>query len=370
MPIMAIYFLTFEDTNIKLIGAIIATVQISHFILEIPSGYLSDRLGHKKTLVITRIFFLISTICFLIGGLYLFFIGALFFGFGLAFVSGTLTAFMQETLQALNKETQYSKIIGKSQSIFLIVNAILITGIPITYSINTQLPFIIALVLDIIGLLIAISFTDPSKFIGNKKEEIKSKSFKEILKEARNINIIPITIISSLIYGIVLGAKSFQDVYQSFIGINIIYFGLIFAAGKILSAIIMRSPLHKLKDKLSFNQFILFSVILLWIFMLPLGLTQNIYLIILSFIISSGFMWGINPILSHYKLDRIGTSNYKASLLSLGGLSDSMILAITSFSLGLLISQSGYSFGYLQYIIVTAIIFSLTFIIFRSKDNK
>lgn len=360
MPIISLYLLSFDDIEFKMVGVILAIVQLSQFVLEIPSGFISDRIGHKNTLVIARVLFLLSSICFLIGGLTLFVVGAFCFGVGLSFVSGTLTAFMQETLQGLGKMHEYAKIIGKAQSVYLVISAILLMVIPATFAFSIKAPFFIALIFDIIGLFVTLTFVSPPT--NKDAQEVGTTNFFSIFKEAKERNMIPITIFISLLFGLILGTRAFQDAYQAFVGVNIVYLGALFASSKILSAFIMRTQLHKLKDKLSFRKFATLVSAVLLLIILTLGLSNNVFVIASAFILSTGLLWGVAPIFTHYKLDLIGNSQNKAGLLSLGGLTDSIIFAGTSFGIGLLVSLAGFQIGYLYYALISIFLMSLAIV--------
>jgi len=76
---------------------------LASFLFEIPSGYFSDRFGHKKTLILSKVFMFLSTLCFLIGHDVVYFaIGSIFLSLGFAFTSGTMSAFVHENLVELN----------------------------------------------------------------------------------------------------------------------------------------------------------------------------------------------------------------------------------------------------------------------------
>jgi hypothetical protein len=290
----------------------------------------------------------------------LFLVGAFCFGVGLAFASGTLTAFMQETLQGLGKMHEYSKVIGRAQSVYLVISALFLVGIPATFAFNMKGPFLIALIFDIIGLFVTLTFVSPPK--ERTVQEVGISNFFSIFKEARSRNLISITIFTSLLFGLILGTRAFQDAYQAFVGINVVYLGALFASSKILSAFIMRTPLHTLKDRVSFKQFSALISAALLLIILTLGLSNNAFAIAGAFILSAGLLWGVAPIFAHYKLDLVGDSQNKAGLLSLGGLTDSIILAGTSFGIGLLVSWAGFQIGYLYYALISIFLIALALI--------
>jgi MFS family permease len=361
MPIIAIYLLTFDDIELTAIGGILATVYLAQFVIEVPSGYISDRIGHKTTLIITRVLFLLSSICFIVGGFELAVLGALAFGIGLAFVSGTLTAFMQETLEGLGRMHEYAKVIGRAQSTYLALSALLLIGIPATFALDVRAPFLIALVLDIIGLLVTLSFAVPEQ--SEQTQEVGLHNFASNVREAWSRGLVGVTVLTSLLFGIVLGTRTFQDAYQTDIGVSVIYLGALFALSKLVAAAIMRSPIHTLKNKLSFRQFVTMVAVVLLLIVFVLGLANNMYMVAAAFVLCTGVFWGVLPVFVHYKLDLISDSSHKATLLSIGGLLDSIILAGASVSVGMLVGWFSFQTGYLYYAVLGTVLVVLTLVI-------
>lgn len=111
------YYLTIPDTTAQTVGLIFLAGNLAGFLFEIPSGYISDKFGHKETLVLAGFLMLVSSSFFLLATDVVFLIlGSAFMSIGQAFRSGTFSAFMHETLRGLGKEDQYTEIMGKVRS--------------------------------------------------------------------------------------------------------------------------------------------------------------------------------------------------------------------------------------------------------------
>jgi len=92
VAILGAYYLTIPGVTPKIIGSILLAGSLSGFLFEIPSGYMSDKIGHKLTLVISRVLMLVSTIFFLVANNITFLIiGAIFLSASIAFQSGGKT---------------------------------------------------------------------------------------------------------------------------------------------------------------------------------------------------------------------------------------------------------------------------------------
>jgi len=151
MPLLGIYFLTFPDNTVKQIGIYTMLGSLFSFLFEIPSGYFSDRFGHKKTLILSKVFMILASISFLFGNnVFHFSLGSIFISLGFAFTSGTITAFMHEVLVELKKENLFTKIVGRNAGSVSLFNALLIIAIPFLTKINFHRPFIVGLIIDVI----------------------------------------------------------------------------------------------------------------------------------------------------------------------------------------------------------------------------
>ena len=57
MTFLMIFLLTMPDATAKTLGFTIMVGQIAGFLFEIPSGYISDKFGHRETLIVAKFAF-------------------------------------------------------------------------------------------------------------------------------------------------------------------------------------------------------------------------------------------------------------------------------------------------------------------------
>ncbi len=82
---------------------------LSVFVLEVPSGYFSDRVGRRATLLLASAALIGSYICFIVGASFAWFAaGQFLLAAGISFQSGTDTAFHYDSLKALGRESEYA----------------------------------------------------------------------------------------------------------------------------------------------------------------------------------------------------------------------------------------------------------------------
>ena len=102
----AVWFLFFQKT-LSAADAILlyAVYDIATTLLEVPSGYMSDRLGRRATLIASSAAGFIGMVVFATGDTFTAFVfGQIFLGASIAFVSGTDSAFLYESLVAEGRE--------------------------------------------------------------------------------------------------------------------------------------------------------------------------------------------------------------------------------------------------------------------------
>jgi MFS family permease len=345
VAILGAYYLTIPDVTPKAIGLILLVGNLSGFLLEIPSGYLSDKIGHKQTLIISRILMLIATIVFLLANHVTFlFLASFFFSASSAFQSGTGSAFMHETLQGLKREHEYSKVMGKISSIGFAVPIIFIVLVPFLVSISYKVPFLIALIIDTIGLLAAISLTVPP-VAPEHIEEIRATNFIQVLREGYRLNFFSLALFSGIISGTLFSVGGFRAPYQAFLEIPVIWFGVFFGIGRALASLLLAYS-GKIKKYITLPSFYGFQVILYSLLLVVLGTISNRWIVVSAFIIINAFQWGLSKIDEGYQVEIIKSSKFKATLLSTGSQIDLAISAISGYGIGLLIERFSYQYGF------------------------
>ncbi len=122
LPVFFLYF----TGELGLDGALVleAVYYLAVVVTEVPSGYASDRLGRKPTLVLASLFLLAAYIAFFVGGsLALLVVGQVFLALGISFRSGTDTSYHFELLSAAGHQAEFAKREGRLVRLTLLVGA-------------------------------------------------------------------------------------------------------------------------------------------------------------------------------------------------------------------------------------------------------
>ncbi len=342
VSILSIYYLTIPDVTIQGIGFIIAIGTFFSFIFEIPSGYMSDKIGHKQTLVLSNFLLLLSSIVFYFSNSYLFLIiASIFWNVGNAFSSGTGTAFMHETITALGRDNEYVKIMGKIRSVGFALPAIISMLIPFLVVYGYKVPFLVAIVIDAIGLVSAMSLVAPKV----KKERVEAlevgpNNFRRAFREIKHYNLLPGMIFSSLVTSYVFAFGQYRGPYQATVGIAVIWFGILQGSGRILASIMLWFS-GKLHTKISQQNVRLLKVILFAFLAVPLFLVSNKLVVAGCFLLINALFYGLNG-LSGGTYKKLKNSSLKATVLSIGSQIKNIFTIIVVPFLGFLITKVGY----------------------------
>lgn len=370
VAILGVYYLTIPDVTAQTIGVLFLVSNVAGFLFEIPSGYLSDKIGHKQALVIARISMLISTVFFLLASdVVLLALGGVFLAIAHAFQSGTGSAFMHETLRGLKREDEYTSIMGKIGSVGFAVPIVFMMGIPFLVSISYKLPFIISLITDCIGLIAALLLVAP-KVSQEHIEEVNVTNFWQVVREGHRLHFFIFSLFSGIISGVLFASSGFRAPYQEFLQIPVIWFGVLFGIGRI-GASLMLAYSGKFKKKMSVFSFYRFELILYASLFFLLASSTIWWLVAIIFIVSNAFNWGLSRIDEGYQMDIIRESKFKATLLSVGSQMELLIGGVASFILGLSIERFSYqqSFLYLAIIFMAFLLPLYIFIVRRHRND-
>ncbi|MBI2037593.1 MAG: MFS transporter [Candidatus Magasanikbacteria bacterium] len=202
---------------------------------EIPSSYLADKFGRKRTVIIATFFGLLHWVFYLIADSFLLFaVGTIFYALAESCMSGTDEAFVYDTNKELgNQGSSLQKLSHyfSSERIFKIASAFL--GALIAKDL-AQWQFSLVIMVDIIATLVAIVFAftlvEPNHFMDVEKQEagLIKDAYKILSKDKRllfaifNKWIVAIMAMTCWRYSAVLFIDN--------LGVSIIIFGIVWSA--------------------------------------------------------------------------------------------------------------------------------------------
>ena len=139
-----------------------AIYYLSVFVLEVPSGYFSDRIGRRTTLLVAAGSLIGSYCCFIIGaGFWWFAVGQFLLASGIAMQSGTDTAFLYDSLNTLGREAEYAQREADAEQWGMIMLAIATLSGGALGLVDLRLAYVFSLCSAVTMGILAWRFTEP-----------------------------------------------------------------------------------------------------------------------------------------------------------------------------------------------------------------
>ena len=332
MPIIVLFF---QEHGLTLTEVMIlqSIYSFSVALFEIPSGYIADIFGRKKTIVLSTIFTFIGFLVFsFFGGFYAFAIAQVLVGIGGSLMSGSDSAIIYDTLLETNSKTTYTKIEGRSYAIgnFSEAFAGILGGFLAVGSI--YMPIYVQTSILFFSIPIAFTLIEPTMHKENKLD----RSFKAVLEVVKfamvdNQKLKWLIIYSSAMGVATLSMAWFAQPFFKSINIPLAYFGILWAVLN-FSAGITSFNAHQFDKKDNNYKMLFYLALAMPISFLFLGYNASVFGLI--FILLIYLLRGIvTPILRN-AINENTTSNKRATVLSVRSLIIRISFAISAPILG------------------------------------
>ena len=328
MPIIVLFF---QEHGLTLTEVMVlqAIYSISVAVFEIPSGYIADVFGRKRTIILSTIFCFLGYILFsFYSGFLIFGIAEILIGIGGSLMSGSDSAILYDTLLETDAKDKYTKIEGRNYAIgnfseaiagvlggFLAVSSIYFPVYAQTFVLFFSIP-------------IAFSIVEPS-LVNEKKMEKNFNAIIIVLKETffRYKKLKWLIVFSASMGVATLSVAWFCQPFFKSVGIPIVYFGIIWA-GLNLSVGLTSFNSYLLEKKIKpINLMMMLSLLMPLCFLL---IAYYNSLFSLLFILLIYLLRGIiTPILRNY-ININTTSNKRATVLSIRSFMIRIAFAITA----------------------------------------
>ena len=238
MPIIVLFFQShgLTLTEVMLLQSIYS---ISVAIFEIPSGYIADTFGRKKSIVFSTILSFLGFLVFsFYGGFYAFAIAQVLVGIGGSLISGADSALIYDTLLETDDKNTYTKVEGKNYAIgnFSEATAGILGGLLAVGSI--YLPVYVQTAVLFLSIPIALTLVEPKTQIENKLD----RSFKSILDVLTFAMVKHVKLRWLIIYSSAMGVATLSMAWlaQPFFseaGVPLAYFGVLWAVTQLIKNI-------------------------------------------------------------------------------------------------------------------------------------
>lgn len=403
--ILTLYYLWrglsyFDIALVQSVGAIATAV------LEIPTGWISDRCGHHIVLKIASFSRLVAIVTLTFANSFLLMVASeLFFSFASASQSGAGSAFLFEATSANSrmdrKNGTYALILSKMTGAQSIIRITVRLIAPVLFSINPLIPFVISIFVYFLGLLVTLEFKEnnvsPNRrnnclpeedgFIRTRTSKLNLKEavqtfFQELIKIVKTNIFISLCTVSAISLILVSNYSQFIAPNLTSMGFDIKFLGIVTAAaslgeffGSRLTAKIVKTLKDSYKksagDIIAFSGNVEFLVILvilsvIAILMLCAGLIPSIYVCIFTYVAINLFSTTLS-ILINNQMNLIAEENNRATLLSVSNQIEEIASVVSDPLIGVALDLSGFGTTYVGLGCITLVVIALIFTIHYRK---
>jgi len=299
-------------TEVMVLQSIFAVLVVT---LEIPTGYFADVYGRKLTLVLSGISAFIAISVYSFGHNFAQFVVAeVFFALETSLASGASSAFIYDTLVELKEEQKYKRIWGNAFFVSMIALAVsgvlggFVAKIDLRYTLYMSVPFFALLIPT------ALLMHEPKRHKLIFEKGYVWKIFRIIKTSViENEKLKWLILYSGIVYAFNQSALWLYQPYFKLSGIDIAYFGIVFACFQIVAAFSSKYA-HKLEEKLGQK----YSLAML-IFLVSVSyflMSNFVFLFSFSFAFLQQFVRGFREVVVGDYINKITTSDIRATVLS------------------------------------------------------
>jgi len=362
MPIIVLYFLL-NNLNLFEVAILASIAAIIGLLLEIPAGAITDKYGKKSAMILVGFFSLGMMIFYFIGNSFEeFIIASIFLGLWSAFTSGAREALLFDTLVELKRKIEFKQIFGKTIFYSHIGNAVLLLAVPVIYSFDVKLPFLIGIIFSAAIIFLGTLIKEPR--IETEKDHLYiSSSIKEILSKKKILFILVLMMVS---FASLFAFSEFKQPLLVIAGIDIIYFGVIYATIRALSGLGGMIP-HKINKKKTAKIIDIIGVLLILFSFLFFFFNTGVTIITGILLIS--LSEGIIRVSMYDTLNNIISSANRTTILSIASVLQQAYKAVIVLIMGYLADLIGLTQMFFPATIIFIIAIFLTLIIFRNHAS-
>ena len=341
LNVISTLFFLYRGLSLSEIFILSAIWGVASVLSEVPSSYLADRWGRKKTIIAGIVLSLIHWIIFIFANnFYAFIIGIIFASVQYSFFSGTDDAIIYDSNKELGRKESGLKSLGKyysARSIFKIF-APLVGAFIAQNLLGWQFVVILSIdaVATVVAFIIACRLTEPNHYMDVEEMEVG------VLKDAWKLIKSDKTIIRAVFSRVLVFLSMFiiWRFHQKFfvdIGVSILWLGVAWSLIHVVSFLftqnIEKFINHKLLNK-KINLLNDLVLLVVAIFVIGLFFSFNKYVFLFLFGLTTIFEMARWPLYSEF-YNRRSKSFNRATTLSLAnfvkGLLDPVILGLAAF---------------------------------------
>ncbi len=324
-PVLVPYYKAngLDSTQIFTIQAIF---HLAVLLLEVPSGYLADVIGRRKTLVFGALFFPLGMAAYAAGrGFAAFVLAEAVLAVSVSMRTGCDSALLFDSLKALGREEEYKRFEGRCALLARAGTAVSSVGGGAAASLFLRLPFLANAASALLMPPLAFTLVEPEREARRSANPLRDLLLicRRCLADPRTR---PVVLFCGLLMACQLtGLWAYFLLYRE-LGIGVGWFGVLFALYQLAGAL-GGGWAHAWGERLG-SQTMLALALLSPLFFLLLGLFPSAWL--LPLVPANALLWNLAyPVLLE-KLNRAVSSDVRATVLSLASMAGSVAFILVS----------------------------------------
>lgn len=368
MPVI-IPFFNSKGIGMKGVYILQSIFAITVFVMEVPSGYISDLLGRKKTLIIASTLKALGFSLFpFADDMSILVIAEVILGIGASLNSGTDIALIYDTLEVTDPRKAQIKILGRTLSYLSMGEGVaaLIASTLMLLSFDIQSLAIASAMVSWIPFFISLTLVEPPrlKMTATHRDNL-NYIYKNLFKQSKVLRLI---ILNSIILssGTLFAVWLFQK-YWSDIKVPIVLFGFLWALTNFTVSIVSKKA-HKFEKKWGSTNILMVIGVLPVIGYLGISFTSH-YAGIL-FCLCFQVTRGLSQIILKDALNKRVSADFRATANSVGQMGVRVLFLVFGPLLGVLIDEKGLAFSCLVMGLVYVLFFFIsTLPLVKEKDS-
>ncbi len=337
-PVLILFY-TANGLSSTQIFTIQAAFHLAVLLLEVPSGYLADVVGRRRTLVFGALFFPLGLALYATGRSFAAFVFAeVILAVSVSMRSGCDSAMLFDSLRQLGRQKEYKRFEGKCALVARTSTAVSSLAGGLLAMIFLRLPFLVNIGSALFMPAVALSLAEP------EREQRRSKNpLRDILGICRYClqqpHIRPVILSCGLLMASQLTALWAYFLFYRELGIGVGWFGVLFAVFQLAGAL-GGARAHAFSERFGART-ALYLALLSPVFYILLGLLPSPWL--LPLIPANALLWNLAyPVLLE-RLNLAVGSDVRATVLSLAGMAGSVTFIVVSPLFGRLVDTVSLS---------------------------
>lgn len=311
---LAVGILYIQDRGLGLdvVGFTQAAFFVAILALQIPSGYVGDRIGHRNALVLGSIAVTLVMLLYPLGSsLLTFALLYVLWGFGWAFDTGAREAWLYEILDERSDAGQFARISGRGEMFNMLGSALTAGVAGVLFTVDPALPFLANAALTALAVPILLSLPADSPGAAESRFSVRDAT-RVLSMQVQRADVRWFVLYIALFYALFDVTRAYEQPAATEVGVSVVALGVLYSGFKLVSAAAssLAGPLYER-----------FGVRSVFVLLLPVtGVSYSLILVrpelvILVFFVARSLRAVTAPIQNQYFNDRLGDAG-RATVLS------------------------------------------------------